>query len=625
MCGICGIVDREGSVIDPALLSRMNSGLFHRGPDEGGEWIDGSTAMAMRRLAIIDLSGGQQPMFNEDGQVAIVFNGEIYNYLELRDQLLKQGHTFKTKSDTETVIHLYEQYGPEGLARLNGMFALCLWDRSQREVLLARDRVGKKPLYYAFLDGRMVFSSELTSLLEHPGISREIDPIALDNYFCLGYVPAPRTIFKQVRQVEPGHFLLWKDGQAKTERYWRLTPKGSGAKSEQEAADELIVLLKDAVKIRLYSDVPFGALLSGGVDSSLVVGLMSQLMDRPVQTFTVGFSDRELDESRYAAEVAKHFGTEHHVLMAKAHHAIELVNKLITHFGEPFADDSAIPTYLVSEMARKHVTMALSGDGGDEVFGGYNSYRYHVSADAYRNLPGPIRSLIRAGANKLNGAGGNLGKRVKRFANEAELPVAEAWLHSRSLFTTQDLADLYTPEFAASVPLEQRGFQVYESFAHFRNGGSDTAILNFVDYETYLPSDILVKVDRMSMANSLEMRAPLLDYRIAEFAAGLPREWKWNRREGKLVLKRAARSVLPASVLSRRKQGFDSPIATWLRKDLRQFAIDVIDSSRAGHVIRLDYCRQLLDRHEQGEWGGLDRKLWAILCYLLWHEKFASE
>ena len=624
MCGICGIVEHEGTQVDAALLSRMNARLLHRGPDEGGEWIDRHAGLAMRRLAIIDLTGGQQPMFNEDGSIAIVFNGEIYNYLELREILEAAGHRFTTHSDTEAIVHLYEQYGAEGLDRLNGMFAIAIWDRPRQQLLLARDRAGKKPLYFAVTGDRLVFRSELTSLLECPGISRDVDAIALDNYFCLGYVPSPRTIFNQVKQLEPGQFLIWKAGHAEGGRYWRLRPRPPAGNSEQDAAEELLDLLKDAVRIRLHSDVPFGALLSGGVDSGLVVGLMSQLMDRPVQTFTIGFSEKELDESQYAAEVARHFGAEHHNLVAGPHDAIELVNKLITHFGEPFADASAIPTYLVSEMARKHVTMALSGDGGDEVFGGYPAYRYHASAAAYRNVPAPLRAVVRAAANTVNGSGGVLGRRLRRFVEESELPVELAWRHSRSVFTDAELQQLYTRDFSASVEVEDRGFQIHESFAHFGAADADTAVLNHVDYETYLPGDILVKVDRMSMANSLELRSPLLDFRVAEFAAGLPRQWKWTPWEGKRILKRAAQRLLPSSVLARRKQGFVPPIAAWLRGELQPFAREVIASSGAGHIIRLDYCQQLLDRHARGESGIIERKLWCALCYLLWHEKFAN-
>ena len=369
--------------------------------------------------------------------------------------------------------------------------------------------------------------------------------------------------------------------------------------------------------------MPFGALLSGGVDSALVVALMSQLMDRPVQTFTIGFSDKSLDESPYAAEVARLFGTDHHHLIAGPHSVIELVDKLTTHFGEPFADASAIPTYLVSEMARKHVTMALSGDGGDEVFGGYPSYRYHASAAAYRKVPAPLRSMVRAAANSVNGAGGSFSRRLRRFVTESELPVEQAWQNSRSIFTDDELSQLYTREFSESVQLADRGFQLHESFEHFGGAGADTAVLNHVDYETYLPGDILVKVDRMSMANSLEMRAPLLDYRVAEFAAGLPRDWKWTPWEGKRILKRAAQAILPQSVLTRRKQGFVLPIASWLRGELKPFLEQAIESSGAGHVIRPEYCRQLLERHASGEGGIIERKLWSVLCYLLWHEKFA--
>lgn len=624
MCGICGIVDRHEAVISPELLSRLNTRLWHRGPDEGGEWIDGSAGLAMRRLAIIDLSGGQQPMFNEDGNVAIVFNGEIYNYKDLREELILAGHQFRTHSDTETIIHLYEEHGAQGLSCLNGMFALAIWDKKEKKLLLARDRTGKKPLYYCLLGNRIVFSSEMKSLLEHPGISREVDEVSLDNFFALGYTAPPRTIFREVKQLPPGCSLTWKDGHIDVARYWRLEPKPNSSRNEEEAAEELLSLLKDAVRIRLYSDVPFGALLSGGVDSSLVVGLMSQLMDRPVQTFTVGFSDENLDESPYAEEVAKLFGTEHHHMIARPHNAIELVQKLTEHFGEPFGDASAIPTYLVSEMARQNVTMALSGDGGDEVFGGYKSYRYHALAAAYRNVPGAVRTVIRGAVKGLNGWAGSNGRRLKRFLREAELPVEKAWFNSRSIFSTAELGELYTHDFAARVPMETRGFQVWDSFKNFRSSGDDASILNYVDYETYLPGDILVKVDRMSMANSIEMRAPLLDYRIAEFAAGLPREWKWTSREGKRVLKRAARLILPAHVLNRRKQGFVLPTSKWFRGELKTVMAETIRSSNAGQVIRLDYCQNLLDRHAKGEGGDLDRKLWSVLCYLTWHKNFVN-
>ena len=587
MCGICGIIEHPGASPEAGLLTRLNNRLLHRGPDEGGEWIQGSAGLAMRRLAIIDLAGGHQPMFNEDGSIAIVFNGEIYNFPELRDLLERAGHRFRSHCDTEAIVHLYEQYGPEGLNRLNGMFAIAIWDEPQQQLLLARDRVGKKPLYYAEVNGKLVFSSEMASLLEFPAISREIDTVSLDNYFCLGYVPGPRTIFRQVKQVAPGHSLLWKNGVAHISRYWRLQPQPVHRSSEKEAAAELLQLLRDAVRIRLCSDVPFGALLSGGVDSSLMVGLMSQLMDRPVQTFTIGFLDKTLDESRYARETAAYFGAEHHELIANEHSVIELVDKLTTHFGEPFADASAIPTYLVSEIARKHVTMALSGDGGDEVFGGYVSYQYHAMAAGWRSVPGPVRSVARTLAHGANDSGGNLGRRVRRFVDQSELPVEQAWRHSRSIFSDSELGQLYTPDFASRVELAERGFQLRDAFLNFGAGAPDMEILNHVDYESYLPGDILVKVDRMSMANSIEMRAPLLDYRVAEFAASLP-------------------------------------IDSWFRGELQPYLKERLASSRPNPIVRAEYCMQLMERHAHGEPGGIERKLWSILCFLLWYEKFAA-
>ena len=624
MCGICGIGNANGERVDREVLARMNERLVHRGPDESGEWIGNSVGLAMRRLAIIDLSSGHQPMFNGDRTIALVFNGEIYNYLELRALLAKAGRSFVTQSDTEAILHLYEEYGPSGLSRLNGMFAIAIWDRPRRQLLLARDRTGKKPLYYTQIGDQLVFSSELTSLLEHPRISREIDAIALDNYFTLGYCPAPLTIFKSVKQLEPGYFLIWKDGNVEAKRYWRLQRRRSAVRSEQEAAEHLFELLNDAVRIRLHSDVPFGALLSGGVDSGLVVGLMSQLMSTPVHTFTVGFSEKSFDESQYAAQIARHFGAEHHHIIAQPHSIPDLVRNVVMHCGEPFADSSAIPTFLVCEMARKHVTMALSGDGGDEVFGGYDSYRYHTIASTYRRCPPPLRAILRQGISKLNGNLGTLGRRIQRFVSEAELPVNEAWRHSRSIFTDQELAQLYTDDFKEMIALNRRGFQIEESFEYFRGGGTDTELLNYVDYETYLPGDILVKMDRMSMANSLELRSPLLDYRVAEFAAGLQAEWKWNAYGGKRILKQVAKSVLPHWVLNRRKHGFVAPLGSWFRQDLKQFATDVICSSSGKQVLRLNYCQQLLDRVSRGEADGLERKLWSVLCYLLWCEEFGN-
>ena len=624
MCGICGIVEAPGTRPDPDVLGRLNTGLFHRGPDEAGAWIEGSAGLAMRRLAIIDLAGGHQPMFNEDGSLAVVFNGEIYNYRDLREDLEDAGHRFATQSDTEAIVHIYEQYGPQGLAQLNGMFALAVWDRRREELLLARDRAGKKPLYYAISKRRLVFSSELASLLEHPGISREVDPIALDNYFCCGYVASPRTIYRDVRQLEPGHFLLWHSGELRNESYWRLRSRPPAARSKREAAEELLALIKDAVRIRLHSDVPFGALLSGGVDSSLVVALMTELMERPVDTFTIGFSSKELDESHDAQELARRLGTNHHNLTVEGHSVADLVRKMAAHFGEPFADASAIPTYLVAQMARKHVTMALSGDGGDEVFGGYPSYRYHASAAVYRQVPPLIRDVVRAGVRGMNGHAGSWGRRIRRFIEESELPVELAWRHSRGIFDDAELDHLYTPDFARQVALDERGLRVRNSFSHFSAGARPEAVLNFVDYETYLPDDILVKVDRMSMANSLELRAPLLDYRIAEFAAGLPPQWKWTPWGGKRILKQAAAKVLPKDVLSRRKRGFVAPIGTWLRGDLAPLLRELLGRCSERHPIRPDYCHQLLERHAAGEGGLVERRLWIIFCYLLWHEQFGS-
>jgi asparagine synthase (glutamine-hydrolysing) len=624
MCGICGIVEPAGHQPVVATLSRMNQALFHRGPDEAGQWTGGPAGLAMRRLAIIDLSGGHQPIFNEDGTVLTVFNGEIYNYHELREHLEGLGHRLATHSDTETIVHLYEQYGAEGIERLNGMFALALWDIPNQTLLLARDRAGKKPLYYSTAGGRLLFSSELASLLEYPGVSRELDPAALDNYFLYGYVPAPLTIFRDVRKLEPGCTLQWCDGQASIRRYWRLRPADTRFHDEEEAADELLRLLEDAVRIRLYSDVPFGALLSGGVDSSLVVGLMSRCMARPVQTFSIGFSDRDLDESKYAQQVATLFSTDHHTLRVDPPAVPDLLDRLLPHFGEPFADASAIPTFLVSSMARQHVTMVLSGDGGDEVFGGYRSYKYHQLIDGYRKLPAPLRAVARHGSRVAfpGSAAGSLPGRTNRFLQEAELPVDERWAHSRALFGIGELDELYTPGFASAIDPSRRSFHLQASFEYFRPWAG-SGLLNQVDYETYMTDDVLVKVDRMSMAASLEVRSPLLDYRLAEFATALPRSFKWNTRETKRILKKAATRLLPAEILNRPKQGFVLPVSRWFRGELVPFVEEVFHRNEANGLIDVGYCRRLLEAHRTQGRGGFDRKLWSVLCFLLWREKFA--
>ena len=626
MCGICGFVESEGVPPAPEVLARMNQRLFHRGPDGGGEWIQGRAAIAMRRLAIIDLNSGQQPMFNETGEIGIVFNGEIYNYHELRADLEPRGHRFATQSDTESIVHLYEEYGVEGIARLNGMFAIAIWDSRAGRLILARDRAGKKPLYYAPQPNGIAFASELQSLLTYPGCSRELDVDALDNYFTFGYVPAPLSIFQGIRQLQPGHLLVWERDRIRTQRYWRLRPSQRPFTSREEAVEELYRLLEDAVRIRLNSDVPFGALLSGGVDSSLVVGLMSRLMGRKLQTFTIGFSEAAFDESSHAAEVSRLFETDHHNLRVGAPAVMEVMEKLVEHFGEPFADSSAIPTYLVSQLARQHVTMALSGDGGDEVFGGYKSYRYHHLIDRYRNVPASLRASVKLATKVLAGtAPGSLGRRLSRFVHEAELPVEIRWAHSRSIFSDAEQKRLYSPEIAARLQPECRGFRLQESFQYFFEHASDRGeVINFVDYETYLPDDILVKTDRTSMAVSLELRAPLLDYRIAEFAASVPKQWKWDSRGGKYILKDAARKLLPDSILNRRKQGFSLPIADWFRGELVPHVRDRLNSPGAGDILQLDYCNELLTAHQQHPNAGYDRKIWMILCFLMWRERFLS-
>ncbi|RPI17154.1 MAG: amidotransferase 1, exosortase A system-associated, partial [Lysobacterales bacterium] len=553
MCGITGIFDTQGRrEPDRELLRRMNQVQFHRGPDEGGEHFEPGLAFGHRRLLIIDLSSGQQPLANEDGSVLVCFNGEIYNYRSLVPELEAQGHVFRTHSDTEVIVHAWEEWGADCVLRFNGMFAFALWDRNRQTLFMARDRLGKKPLYYTLTaDGRLLFASELKSLLEEPTLPRRLDRRAVEEYLAFGYVPDPRSILEGVHKLAPGHSLVWTRGQAaaRPRKYWDVSfaPNGTG---EAAAAQEVVERLKEATRIRLMSEVPLGAFLSGGVDSSAVVAMMAGLSGEPVKTCSISFGVKEYDESEYAQRVATQFGTDHFVRRVDTDD-FGLLDQLAGVYDEPFADSSAIPTYRVCELARTRVTVALSGDGGDEAFAGYRRYKWFMTEQRVRQwLPDAVRGPVFGALGRWYP---KLDRAPKIFRAKATLEAiardaVDGYFHGVSVTPDRVRLPLYAPEFLASLD-GYRAVEVMRDHAKRSPTRDPLSLVQYLDFKTYLPGDILVKVDRASMAHSLEVRAPLLDYTFVDWISGLPPDLKLKGAEGKYILKKALEPVLPNDIL----------------------------------------------------------------------------
>src|SRR5882724_6868642 len=541
MCGIAGFIDiasvsavREHSE-RARLLDRMCRVISHRGPDDQGVLVEDGVALGMRRLSIIDLAGGHQPMSGEDGSVSVVFNGEIYNYRELQTELESCGHSFQTSSDTEAIVHAYEEYGHACVNRLRGMFAFAVWDRRSRSLFIARDRVGKKPLYYTVTAQQtLVFGSELKSLLQHPEVGRELRLEALDAYFTLGYVPVPLTIFGDVHKLPPGHHLVFENGQVKIEQYWDFNFETDGSLQEQDCVSELRRLLDESVKLRLVADVPLGAFLSGGIDSSTIVGLMAGHMSRPVKTFSIGFHEDSYNELKYARLTAEKFGTDHHEFFVTPD-ICEIVDELVWHFDEPFADSSAIPTYMVSKLARDHVTVVLSGDGGDELFGGYTRYVVERKRGGFERLPRSIREgVMRPLSHRLPHATWG-----RNYLHNVSLDPISRYLDSISVFTSLNRKSLYTSDFQAKLGSGDYAGRLFRNLTGNVKTGEPLDRLLYIDSKTYLPGDILTKVDRMSMAVFLEARAPLLDHKLLDFVTHIPASLKLAGLETKHLLKRA--------------------------------------------------------------------------------------
>jgi asparagine synthase (glutamine-hydrolysing) len=625
MCGLTGIFEYDRPTEIPReLVHRMNETIVHRGPDDEGIFVGPGIGLGFRRLSIIDLAGGHQPISNEDGTIWAMLNGEIYNYPELRKELLCRGHKLATRSDTETVVHLYEEHGEECFARLRGMFAIVLWDSRQRKLLMARDRVGKKPLFYSADGKRVLFGSELKALLAADGLSRDVDSQALSNYFSFGYIPAPRTIYGAVRKVLPGQYVVVSaDGSLREASYWDLSFRETENRSESEWCDLLRHELCEATRVRLMSDVPLGAFLSGGVDSSSVVAMMSHLMNQPVTTCSIGFDVTEFDESRFARQVADQFHTEHHEQVVHPD-ALAIVDKLAWHYDEPFADSSAIPTYYVSRVARQHVTVALGGDGGDENFAGYRRYFFDAMENHLRAcVPARIRCSVFGPLGRWY-PGLAWAPRVFRakatFQSLSRDPL-EGYFNSISVFRPDEKPQLFLGDFRN----ELKGYDSIEVLrSHYNRADTEDPLsrIQYVDIKTYLADDILTKVDRASMAVSLEVRAPLLDHRLMEMLARIPSALKLRGREGKYIFKKAMGPTLPRDILYRSKQGFAVPLARWFRNELKEMAREAIFGVRDG-ILDPRYLEKIWVQHQR-ETFDRSAYLWAVLMFRKWQQGFGS-
>jgi asparagine synthase (glutamine-hydrolysing) len=620
MCGIAGIVDsKSGSHIDRELIHRMCERIVHRGPDDEGIFVKSGTGLGMRRLSIIDVAGGQQPVFNEDSSAWIVFNGEIYNFPDLRPELEAKGHSFRTHSDTEVILHLYEEMGSDCVQKLRGMFAFAIYDERNRKLLIARDRLGKKPLHYALHNGRLLFASEIKSILEIAPELAEVNVRALWQYMNLGYVADPATAFKHIHKLPPGHLLEFERGEINIRQYWDIPQYSTfDPGSEEECLEQLEQRLEEAVRIRLISEVPLGAMLSGGTDSSIVVALMARLTSSPVKTFTIGFEQADFNEAEYARMVADRFGTDHHELILRPN-VIQTVETLTHSLEEPFGDSSMLPTYYISCLARQHVTVALSGDGGDELFAGYDRYRILLK-DRAHSLPDWAGKAYRSAIHPLlpyQTPGRNL-------AFSVSLPWDERYIEGVTIRAFIREMKLLTPEFRQSAFDEGDPMRVLNSYLAKSPASDVLSRILYLDTKTYLPGDILTKVDRMSMLTSLEARVPILDQEFVEYVSALKPEWKMRGNQQKYILRKLAERVgVPGEVLHRKKQGFALPLVHWMRNELKPMILDVLldrQTLSRGYFSQKGLQR-LLDEHFQKR-RDHSARIWRFLIFELWHRNF---
>ena len=630
MCGIAGWINLENnrSENSKAVLHTMCERMKHRGPDSEGLWTDEMVALGMRRLSVIDLHTGEQPVYNEDKSVVVMMNGELYNYREVRADLEKRGHKFVTSSDTEILPHLYEEYGEAMLDEINGMFAFALWDKRKQKLLIARDKFGEKPLYYGVFDGKLIFASEPKVLLANPAVKAEINLNSLRQYLSFDYVPAPNSIYKGISKLPAAHFLTVERGEIKTRRFWNLTwQKSSTNLSLSDSAKELRELLADAVRMRLVADVPLGILLSGGVDSSTVAAFATQFSSEKVKTFSIGFEEDSFDESKFARQVANHLQTEHYEEKLSVEKASDLISEIGTWLDEPMSDGSLIPTLLLSKFVRKHVTVALGGDGGDEIFAGYPMYFAHKVANFYNGIPGVLRNnLIEPIVNNLPVSNKNLSfdYKAKRFVRAAKYDLVtrhHSWFGSFSI-------DEQTQLLSKDV-LAQTSNDIYKdakNLLEICDAENEIEKMQFLDINFYMAEDILTKVDRASMSVSLETRAPFLDPRVAQFAASIPLEYKLKGNKGKYILKKAVEPLLPKNILHRPKKGFGIPIAEWLKGRLNPLMHDMLDETRLKNQGLFDekFVQKLIKEHETNT-ASHHKQLWTLLVFQLWYDNFLIE
>ncbi|MFH0820039.1 MAG: asparagine synthase (glutamine-hydrolyzing) [bacterium] len=634
MCGIVGFIGQGNKEI----LERMTESLRHRGPDDVGFFIKDNIYFGHRRLSIIDLKSGQQPIYNEDKSIVVVFNGEIYNFLELRKFLVGKNHQFSTKTDTEVLVHLYEEKGEEFLKELNGMFALALYDQKKQKLILARDRLGKKPLYWGKFGETLIFASELKAILAHPLVKRQINFQALAKYLIMEYVPTPLSIFENIYKLEGGHYLVaGKDLKIKIKKYWEISfdlkisaegGSASGGKNFNNLLEELDQRLSEAVKIRLISDVPLGVFLSGGIDSSALVYYAQKALGRPVKTFSIGFTDQTFDESSYARKVAAHLSSDHHEQMLEAKDLLDLVPQIASFLDEPLGDASIVPVYLLSKFTRSQVTVALGGDGGDELFMGYQTFQAQKLAQIYGLIPGLLRrGLFDNLINRLPTSFDNISLdfQLKKFISGIDWPEKYRHLIWLGSFSPKELAYLFKPEIYRNI----NGANLFsEADDYWQRTSGENDVLHRIAYlyiKLYLQDDLLVKVDRASMANSLEVRAPLLDYTLVDFVNSLPAHYKIKGYQMKYLFKKVMAGKLPDEIIRRRKKGFGMPVAKWFRGELRDFCLDMLSERRitAQNIFNYNYIKNLLEEHFSGKKDNR-KQLWTLVIFELWHEKWAS-
>lgn len=621
MCGIAGRVTAGN--VEPSFVKEMCDAVYHRGPDDDGYHVSGGVGLGMRRLAIIDVAAGKQPIYNEDRSVVVVYNGETYNFGELRQMLRSKGHTFRTETDTECIVHLYEEFGERCVEHMRGMFAFALWDDRRKRLLLARDRVGKKPLFYRITSEGIWFGSEVKSILVDPAFERRVDPVAMHHYLTYQYVPAPLSIFEGVQKLAPAHTLVYQEGEVTLRRYWQLSYRDKVSLTEAEAAERVEDSIREATDIRMISERPLGAFLSGGVDSSLVVSFMAEMSSQPVKTFTIGFNEAEWDERRYARLVANRYGTDHHELVVKPD-IKELLWRMARHWDEPFADSSAVPSFCLAELTAGHVTVALNGDGADESFGGYSRYGL-FERTARIAVPDFSRPLLIKGLNRLplGVSQGKFARRARHMATTVLAPPADRYARMMSYFDNDQKSVLYTDAFRLMVGAHDSYRLIGDRFA----ASDATNILDQlldVDVQTYLPGDLLVKMDIATMAHSLEGRSPFLDHHVMELAASLEAGLKRRGGTGKHILRVLGAKRLPREVLDRPKMGFGVPIGRWLQNELRDMTRDLLTDSVAVSRGYFDPAsvRRMLDEHQ----AGIDhaRRIWALLMLEIWHRTYVD-